>query len=255
MKAGFLFPLLIFFSHISLLPGQADQKEPVAKDMLTPVYYGAGTEDAFRLEVDRFLEACRKVRFHHPLADDEGNIPDYVIHDWGKFGAGKPPWRSMQHHPASDFKVGGGQTEVPLYAAYDGRVTTFRDAPKYRHYLALTKIITDEDGRELGKLVTIYGHIDLDLNEAAGLLLDGKTVKQGELVSRHLYSETRGGPHLHFEIRYYRPGEQGSEEFYGMRMGEESRRLTEPGAGPWKLGYWDPEIGYGFGHPENHGVK
>ena len=54
-------------------------------------------------------------------------------------------------------------------------------------------------GKFLGKLVTVYAHIEL--NEADGLLLEGKLVQKGELLSNHLYSGTMGGPHLHFEVR------------------------------------------------------
>ena len=89
-----------------------------------------------------------------------------------------------------------------LVAAYDGVVATFRDAPKYRHYISITKIITDKDGKELGKLVTLYAHVELDLDEADGLVMDG------------------------------------TEEFYGMRES-----------------LWDPDTGYGFGHPESHGLQ
>jgi hypothetical protein len=56
----------------------------------------------------------------------------------------------------------------------------------------------------IGKRVTLYVHVDLDLDEAGGLSLDGQIVKAGGLISQHLYSDTVGGPLLHFEIRYYR---------------------------------------------------
>lgn len=149
----------------------------------------------------------------------------------------------------------GGETKVALYAAHDGRVTTFRDAPKYRHYLAITKEVLDEAGESPGKLVTLYGHIDLDLNEADGLSLYGKEIRKGELMSRHLYSGTRGGPHLHFEVRYYRPGDAGDEAFYGLSMpGSDPAELSVASAGPWTLGLWNPNVGYGYADPHNHGI-
>ena len=67
-------------------------------------------------------------------------------------------------------------------------------------------------GKFLGKLVTVYAHIEL--NEADGLLLEGKLVQKGELLSNHLYSGTMGGPHLHFEVRYYRANDKGDETFF-----------------------------------------
>ena len=96
--------------------------------------------------------------------------------------------------------------------------------------------------------MTLYAHVDLDLDEADGLSMSRKTVKAGDLISKNLYSETRGGPHLHFEIRYYRPDDDGTEEFYGIRG-------SVPGAGEWPNGYWDPDTGYGFGHPDSHGLR
>ena len=73
--------------------------------------------------------------------------------------------------------------------------------------------------------------------------------------AKHLYSGTRGGPHLHFEIRYYRSEDTGNETFYGNSIGPGgSSDLTEPSAGSWSYGYWNPDIGYGFGNPKNHGL-
>jgi len=208
-------------------------------DMLTPAYYSGELTS----EVDDFLAACQKVQMHHPLQNESGQIPPFDAPSWGAFGAGKGPTRTEQHHPATDLKV----AEVALYAPHDGAVATVRDAPKYRNYISITKVITDAAGKELGKLVTLYAHVDLDLDEADGLFLDGQTVEAGDLLSKNLWSGTRGGPHLHFEIRYYRPGDSGTEEFYGFRK-------SEPGAGDWPLGNWDPDVGYGFGDPESHGL-
>jgi len=246
---------------VGILSGTAaDQKADPAPgqkpDMLTPAYCASGPSNAFKAAVDRFVSSARKEIFHHPLQAKSDQTPSYRVHDWGSFGAGKPPWRKVQHHAAADIKVNGGETEVALFAAHDGRVTTFRDEPKYRHYLAITKEVMDEDGENLGKLVTLYGHIDLDLNEADGLSLDGKQIRKGELVSRHLYAETKGGPHLHFEVRYYRPGDLGHESFYGLVPPNSAHHeLSEASAGPWTLGHWNPDIGYGYGDPHNYGIE
>ena len=220
-------------------------------DFLTPAYYNGH----LKKEVDRFLSCVRKEQFHHPLADAAGEIPDYTVPDMGKFGAGKGPNRTAEHHPAVDLHVGNRETLVNVYAAHDGTVTAVRNAPKYRQYLSITKEIQDNSGQTVGKLVTLYGHVDLDLDEADGLAMNGKTVHKGDLISKHLYSGTLGGPHLHFEIRYYRPDDQGTEEFYGFAFPGRSSPLTEPSAGGWSYGYWNPDVGYGFGFPKNHGLK
>ncbi len=236
------------------LPGSAffrvvtfDATNVSNQDMLTPPFYNSATNASFRTEVNRFVYYARKEVFHHPLEDVSGNMPIFSVPATGEFGATKPLWGTpSSYHPAVDLHVGNGETNVNLYAAHDGVVSVYRDADKYRHYLSITKDINDADGNVLGKLSTLYAHIDLDLDEAGGLFMDGQTVAKGDLVSRNLWSGTVGGPHLHFEIRYYRAGEIGKEEFYGGAL------YSEPSAGPWIYGYWDPLVGYGFAHPSNH---
>jgi len=158
------------FLILTLLPAL------LCADMLTPAYYSG----ELKKQADVFLAACHQVKMHHPLENKKGRTPDYIVPNFGKFGAGKGPTQTEQHHPATDLKVEGGETDVELYAAHDGVIFTVRDAPKYRHYISISKIITDEKGNELGKLVTLYGHVDLDLDEKDGLKLDGKQIKAGE---------------------------------------------------------------------------
>lgn len=223
--------------------------EVTFQNMLTPVYYNAESNDLFRAEVNRFVYCAGQVAFHHPLVDASGQKPSCAVPSWGEFGATKPAWGTPQsYHPASDLRVGEGETDVQLFAAHDGVVSVYRDADKYRHYLAITKVVVDADGVLVGRIFTLYGHIDLDLDEADGLWMDGTVVQKGELVSQNLYSGTMGGPHLHFEIRYYRADEAGDEEFYGGPL------YSEPSAAPWLYGYWDPQVGYGFADPINHGL-
>ena len=210
-------------------------------DMLTPAY----TTGDLKSEVDAFLKVCQKEEFHHPLENRRGRVPSFDAPGWGAFGAGKGPTQTEQHHPATDLKM----DPVKIYAAHGGVVATFRDAPKYRNYISVTKIVTDKDGEELGKLVTLYAHVDLDLDEGDGLFLDGKTVEAGDLISQNLWSGTRGGPHLHFEIRYYRPDDAGTEEFYGFRQSTPSTDDDFP------YGKWNPDVGYGFGDPKSHGLR
>ena len=222
------------------------------EDMLTPQYYLSANGTPFRDEVNKFVYFRRMEQCHHPLENSIGEIPHYSIPAMGEFGAGKGPTGTAQHHAALDFHVGHNETNVTMYAAHDGYVAVYRDAPKYRNYLSITKNIADSTGAVIGKMVTLYAHIDLDLDAADNILLDGHYVKQGAIVSTHLYSGTMGGPHLHFEIRYYRPADVGDEELYGFVGPQGSVTLTEHSAGSWLYGYWNPDIGYGFANPENH---
>jgi murein DD-endopeptidase MepM/ murein hydrolase activator NlpD len=207
-------------------------------DMLTPLYYRSAKDNPFRAEVDGFISCSRKEPFHHPLQNQSGQIPRFNAPEVGKFGAGKGPGGDKEHHTGVDFHVGNNESNAVMYAAHEGRVSTVRDAPKYRQYLVITKDVVADNGKTLGKVVTLYAHIDLDLDKADGLSLDGKFVRQGDVVSRHLHSGTLGGPHLHFEIRYYRVGDAGDETFYGFKWpGEQGSVLTEKSAGPWAYGY------------------
>ena len=254
MKAFVAIIIVFAATHFAVAQSGNGEKTP-KRDMLTPLYYLSAKDASFKAEVDRFVSFSRKELFHHPLRNEPGRIPRFSVREMGKFGAGKGPGGDKQHHPAVDFHVGNGETNVTLYAAHDGRVSTFRDAAKYRHYLAITKTLVADNGDVLGKNVTIYAHIDLDLDRADGLSLDGKDIRKGDVVSRHLYSGTRGGPHLHFEIRYYRPRDAGHETFYGFRFPwAQDSDLSKKSAGPWLYGYWDPNVGFGFADPSNHGV-
>ena len=221
-------------------------------DMLTPAYYLPDADTLFINEVDRFVFHARKIPFQDPLADSSEKLPLFIIPVFGKFGAGKGPGKTQQHHPAIDFKVGVNETKVPIYASHDGVIEVFRDAPKYRHYISISKQVKNDSGNILGKMVTIYGHVDLDLDSAQQLLHTGKIIRKGELISQNLYSKTVGGPHLHFEIRYYRKTDSGREEFYGFKTRTGNSVLTQLSAGKWNFGVWHPEIGYGFAHPKNH---
>lgn len=226
-----------------------NDEEGAVHDMLTPEYYNSASNAPFREMLNEFIFFSQKESFHHPLQNGTNDLPVIHIPSSGAFGSDKtnPQGIVVESHPATDMYVGNMQTEVHLYAAYDGIVTTARDLAKYRQAVYLTKTVTNEAGNVIGKLVTLYGHVDLDLDEAGGLFMNDQTVQAGDLISEHLYSDTMGGPHLHFEIRYYRPGETGNEEFYGFSY-------SEPSAGPWTYGTWDPNTGYGFGDPRNHGL-
>ncbi|MCD4654339.1 M23 family metallopeptidase, partial [bacterium] len=218
------------------------------QDMLTPLFYNSPRSSSFRNEVNRFVYFSHKEPLHHPLENTTGQIQQFTVPDNGAFGAGKGPGGTGEHHPAVDMYVRNAETEVELFAACDGYVSTYRDAPKYRQYLAISSDVITDSGLIIGKMVTLYAHIDLDLDEADSIFMDGQYVNEGDLISKHLYSGTMGGPHLHFEIRYYKSTDQGDETYYGFSNSE----FTEASAGIWTYGYWNPDIGYGFGNPVNH---
>lgn len=225
------------------------------RDMLTPAYYSGGVGNDFRAAVDVALAHFGEVRFHHPLEGPSGEMVPSMVSAYGYFGAPKGPAQDVQHHPAVDLYLPDRQTEAGLYAAYDGVVHTYRDVKKYRHVLTLTRDVFDGQGSLVGKLVTLYAHIDLDLDEAGGIRMDGQIVQKGDLISENLYAGTVGGPHLHLEIRYYRPGDLGTETFYGSRMGPSGpTEFILPSAGPWSLGDWNPDVGYGFANPGRFGI-
>ncbi len=214
------------------------------EDMLTPEYYNTPNGGAFRLEVNKFVHYARQQPFQHPFKDSSGQIPTYTIHRG--FGDGIGPGGTGSHHPALDYYV-GNSTQVNIYAAHEGIVAISRDIARYRHYLSVTTDIHDSLGNIIGEMATLYAHIDLDLDSAANLNLDGQYVSKGDLVSMHLYSGTMGGPHLHFEIRYYRTTDAGIEDFYGGNV----RGNTSPSSGSWTYGFWNPNTGYGFADPLN----
>ena len=243
---------IICFSNIFAQTTYPDNETGLFQDMLTPQYYLASVGDSFRAEVNTSIHFARQNQFQHPLVDPTGNAPPYSIPTNGEFGVGKGPTGTSSHHAAIDLHLENNATEVDLFAAHDGHIAIYRDAPKYRHYLSITKNIEDSTGIVLGKMVTLYAHIDLDLDSTDNLQLDGQFVTQGTLVSKHLYAGTVGGPHLHFEIRYYRIEDAGTETYYGFVGPEGSTTLTEPSAGSWSYGYWDPNTGYGFANPMNH---
>ena len=232
----------IVFNSYGQYPNNEDGQY---EDMLTPEYYNTPNGGAFRLEVNKFVNFSRQLPFQHPFEDSLGQIPTHTI---GRgFGDGIGPGGTGSHHPAFDYYF-NGSTQVNMYAAHDGIITISRDVARYRHYLSITTDIKDSLNNTIGKMVTIYGHIDLDLDSIDNINLDGQYVNKGDLVSKHLYSGTMGGPHLHFEIRYYRPTDTGLEDFYGGNVGGN----TSPSSGSWSYGFWNPNYGYGFANPENH---
>jgi len=244
------FWVILFFIFVQLAKSQ--NIDDFRDDMLTPNFYLSEENSEFKIEVKNFLKFARQIPFQHPLADSLGNMPTFTTPFFGKFGAGKGPDRTQQHHPALDFRIGNRETKVTIHAAHDGFVEIYRDAPKYRHYISVTADVKDDSGNILGKMVSIYGHVDLDLDSAQQVLPTVENVKRGDIISKNLYSGTRGGPHLHFEVRYYRPTDKGTEEFYGFKSPNGNHILTQPSTGNWSFGVWNPDVGYGFGNPKNH---
>ncbi|MCP5496333.1 MAG: M23 family metallopeptidase [Leptospiraceae bacterium] len=216
----------------------------------TPEYYTSSGSGSIKESIDSITTISSKVSFQNPFQDSAGNTVSYQIASGGNFGDGKGPGGTGEHHTGTDYHlVGSNLISVNLYAAHDGTIYTTTTSSKYRHYLSIEKDITDSSGTVLGKMVTLYAHIDLDLDVSGGLSMNGKTVAKGDLVSRNLYSGTAGGPHLHFEIRYYRSNDTTTQDFYGG-IGTDSS-LTEKSSGVWSYGYWNPSVGYGFENSTN----
>lgn len=74
-------------------------------DMLTPTYYQTSDCDVFRAEVDLFLTVCQGNPFHHPLANAQGQMPEFTGPAIGVFGAKKGPDVAARHHAAVDLHV------------------------------------------------------------------------------------------------------------------------------------------------------
>ncbi|MFT5823753.1 MAG: murein DD-endopeptidase MepM/ murein hydrolase activator NlpD [Crocinitomix sp.] len=220
----------------------------IYQDFLTPNYYDTN-QTYLRNEVNQFIHFARLEAYQNPFQNASGDITPYAINR--EFGDGIGFCGTSQHHPAIDIHP-TDPAEVSIYAMHDGIVSTYRDSPNYRHYLTITKDITDSENNPIGKLVTLYAHIDLDLDESESLYLNGLSINKGDLISENLYAGTMGGPHLHFEIRFYRNSELGNEDFYNWQSIED---YTLQSAGFWSYGYWNPDLGYGFGNPLNFGIE
>ena len=230
---------------LAFLPKATSSK--VSDDVFTPDYYS--TNSSLKSSIDSLVLNANSIVFQNPFQDNSGSKPSYSIALNGNFGTGKGPNSTGEHHTGTDYHLNSSNlTSVNLYAVHDGIIYTTKSSSKYRHYLSITKTITDPNGTTLGKLVSIYAHIDLDLDETAGLNLNGSSVVKGQLVSKNLYSGTTGGPHLHFEIRYSRPNDNPSTDFYGG-IGTDSSFISKS-TGPWQYGYWNPNMGYGFSNSE-----
>lgn len=219
------------------------------QDFLTPNYYDIN-ETELRNEINTFMHFSRLEEYQHPFQNSNGDITTYSTNR--QFGTRIGMGGTSQHHPAIDLHP-INSLDIALYATHEGIVNTYRDSPKYRHYLTITKEINNSDNNSIGKLVTLYAHIDLDLDESQSIELNGLYVNKGDLISENLYSGTTGGAHLHFEIRFYKKPEMGNEEFYSWQNSE--IYTTQSSGDLWSYGYWNPSTGYGFGNPINFGIE
>jgi len=239
--------ILVSQSYAQSYPNNEDYQY---QDLLTPEYYDTPNGgSSFRDEVNKYVFFARQMPFQHPFTDASGNTPTiFVTREFGDI-IGQPG--NTEYHNARDMKVvASNDTTVALFASIDGVVNIYRDAIKYRDYLTITQNVEDSLGSFLGKIVVLYGHLDLNLDSLDNRNLDGQYINQGDTISNHLYSGTAGSPHLHFEIRYYRNEDNGTESYYGKPNGFPN--FTDPSSGPWSHGEWDPNFGYGFADPVNH---
>ena len=218
------------------------------QDFLTPEYYNT-TNQELRNNINKYIYYTRLTTFQNPFKRPDGKISTYNIKR--KFGDGIGMGGTSQHHTAIDMHLTNNEPEN-MYASHDGYLETYKNSSKYRHYLSITKEIKDDNDLIIGKLVSIYAHIDLDLDQKQLLQLNKTFVKAGDLISKNLYSETEGGAHLHFEIRFYRITDSGKEDFYNWKN---SNDYTHESDGIWSFGYWNTQIGYGFGSPKNFNIE
>lgn len=250
MKVAFWicgFILLVSQSYTQPYPNNEDYPY---QDLLTPEYYdSANGGSPFRDEVNKYVYFARLMPFQHPFSPANGNIPSLLV--TRAFGDIVGQAGNTEYHNARDMKVvASNDTTVALFASIDGVVNTYRGVIKYRHYLTITQNVEDSLGSILGKIVVLFGHLDLNLDSLDNRNLDGQNINQGDTISTHLYAGTAGSPHLHFEIRYYRNSDIGTESYYGKPNGFPT--FMDPSTGPWSHGEWDPNFGYGFADPINH---
>lgn len=254
MRSVISFSIFFFFTALLSLAQNSypDNETGQYEDLLTPPYYNSTSGSPFREATNTFVHFARLIPFQHPLQDSLGNIPSYSTPANGEFGAGKGPTGTEEHHPAIDMHVGSNETHVNLYASHDGYLESYRDADKYRHYISIRTEVRDSVNNFLGFMLTIYGHVDLDLDSAEGLEMNEQWVQKGDLISKNLYAGTVGGAHMHYEIRYYRAADTGYEIYYGTPMPGDTAGLSVLSTGSWSYGYWNPTRGYGFANPVNH---
>lgn len=214
------------------------------QDFLTPNYYNVNNTD-LRNKINKFIHFIKLGDYQHPFENSNGDIASHTTNR--RFGDGTGMGGTSQHHPAIDLHP-SNPTDITIYAVHEGTIKTYKDSPKYRHYVTITKEIKDSENNAIGKLVSLYAHIDLDLDESESIQLNDLSVNKGDVVSKNLYSGTVGGPHLHFEIRFYRTSEIGNEDFYNWQNNGDYTKLS---SGSWSYGYWDPNVGYGFCNPIN----
>jgi len=142
-------------------------EEGTYQDFLTPNYYNTN-EIGLREDINKFVHYVRLEDFQNPFQNSSGEISPYSLKR--KFGDEIGLDGTSQHHPAIDLHP-TNPTDITIYAAHEGIVNTYRDSPKYRHYLTITKEIIDSDNHPIGKSVSIYAHIDLDLDESESINL------------------------------------------------------------------------------------
>ena len=212
-------------------------------DMINPAHY---TDDGYTDEIVEFLYYAHQMDFYDPISTE-----DHVIStNFGSFGSLKGRAPNYEYHPAIDLKVDNNETIVNIYAVFDGLVKVYTDQAKYRDMLTLETEVRNDNGDLLGSILIIYAHIDVADDLLDNMNPDKQDVQKGDTLSMNLYEGTVGGPHLHFEIRYYLNTDDisgGYFEYYGSKM-----NFDLPSESPWEYGYWSSTNGIGFGNPKNH---
>lgn len=220
-------------------PYQRDQTSKTYKDSMNPKYWSG---DDFAKEADKMIKSAQKIKFYYPVSKD------YSI--TSRFAAP----RGEGIHTGVDIGV---PENKEVYAAHDGYVKMAgwenpnNQSQGYGKRVYLMRHVYDDYGINVGKLTTLYAHlnrIDVSVNDWLPHPLMGNPNDAKIGLSGNTGHST--GPHLHFEIRYYRPGDGGTEPFYSRN----SKSGWIEGTREDNKGYWNSDIGYGFGDPRNHGL-
>jgi len=231
-------------------------------DMLNPQYYNSSKSSSFRKEVNKFVHFARdQYQMMDPLYySDSYTVSSEFMEDRGsKLHAGVDlaplPGEYVSY---SDWQAYDMPEEWGYWvnAAHDGYMKVRRELQGYGQSIYISDTVFDDRNKAIGKVTTVYGHLDKDyMDEYAGWDNEGDYVNEGYEIGYMGNTGTSSGAHLHFEIRYYKPGANGTETYYGSTSaGGRSRDGSHNYNGVAFKGYWNDSYGYGYGNPTNHGL-
>ncbi|MEW5767798.1 MAG: M23 family metallopeptidase [bacterium] len=162
--------------------------------LMHPKYYKKDGAK-FAAQAEKAIEAAKKIKFYYPVSQ------------YNRITSGFRWLRGTKVHAGVDVKVGEG---TPVMAAHEGIVTYTGKISGYGNAVYLTDSINDDNGKPVGKLTTVYGHLRLKDGvlpaEQAKL---NYSYSEGNLIGLSGNTGVSTGPHLHFEVRYLKPNATG----------------------------------------------